>query len=204
MSADDTYYFVDGSSLIADIKKLYQSNKNLSNKKLSVIEFSQYFTGSRFMHLSGQGYKRFTIYFVSNDERVQEFFALPNYRNPGVIEDIHIKYCGKRVRGSKSAYRWIERNNAPRSVLEILNKSEKAVDTQICCDALSLSCHNNLGRLFLYTNDYDYLSLCEALKINGTNISLFKLSKEGVNTSLVENCDSFSVVATQEIETLFV
>ena len=204
MSIDFTYYFVDGSSLIADIKSLRRSNKKLKNKKLSVIEFVNYFIGPKFNSLMGDGYKRFTIYFVSNDDRVGQFFALPNFHNPGEIEDIHIKYCGKRVRGSKSAYKWIERNNAPKSVLEILNKSEKAVDTQICCDALSLSCHNKLDRLFLYTNDYDYVPLCEALKANGTNISLFRLFKKSVNKSLVENCDSFSIVNTSAIESLFV
>ena len=200
----NTYFFIDGSSLIADIKSLRQSNNNLKNKRLSVIKFAEYFTGSLFRHLVGGGYKRFTIYFVSNDDRVEQFFDLPNYRNPGEVEDIHIKYCGKRVRGSKSAYKWIEKNKPPKGVLDILNKSEKAVDTQICCDALSLSCHNKLERLWLYTNDYDYFPLCEALKINGTNISLFRLSKKGVNKSLVENCDTFSVVAISAIEGLFI
>lgn len=198
------YFFVDGSSLIADIKRLQKSNKDLKKKKLSIRNFVRYFTGDRFAHLHCRQYNRFILYFVRNDDRIKDFFELPNPANPQGIEDTQVKYCGKRIRGSKAAYRWIEKNKAPKSVLEILNKSEKAVDTQICCDALSLSCHNKLDRLFLYTNDYDYIPLCEALKVNGSNISLFRLSKTGVNTDLVANCDSFSVVISADIVSLFV
>ncbi len=199
----DTYYFVDGSSLIADINALWRSNPTLKKKKLSIVEFARYFTGERFYPLIGEGYKRFVVYFVKNDDRISSFFVLPNRTDPAEMPDVQIKYCGKRVHGSKAAYKWIEKKKPPKSVLEILKKSEKAVDTQICCDALSLSCHRNLSRLFLYTNDYDYLPLCEALKNNGSNISLFRLAKKSVNKSLVENCDSFSVVSSKELEPLF-
>ncbi len=200
---DNHYFFVDGSSLIADIKRLRKSNKDIEKKKLSITKFVQYFV-SHFPHLHRGSFKRFTLYFVSKDDRIKEYFDLPNPTIPGVINDTQIKYCGKRVRGHNYAYNWIERNNAPPSVLNILNKSEKAVDTQICCDALSLSCHNKLDRLFLYTNDYDYQPLCEALKTNGSNISLFQLEKKGVNKELVANCDSFSVVDSQALTSLFV
>lgn len=202
---DNTYYFIDGSSLIADIKSLQKTNTKIKNKKLSVVGLCDYFTkNEEFIQFIRGGYKRFVIYFVRNDDRVNGLFVLPSHIIPGAVEDIHIKYCGKRVRGSKAAYKWIEKNKPPKSVLEILKKSEKAVDTQICCDALSLSCHSKLDRLFLYTNDYDYLPMCEALKNNGSNISLFRLFKKGVNKDLVENCDSFSIVATNRLEQLFI
>jgi uncharacterized LabA/DUF88 family protein len=201
---DRTYYFVDGSSLIADIKKIHRSNPELINKKLSVINFVNYFTGIRFESLVGGGYKRFTIYFVNNDERIKRLFILPNIANPGETNDVYIKYCGKRIKGSKAAYRWLEEHNPPKSVLEIMNKSEKAVDTQICCDALSLSCYDRLDRLFLYTNDFDYSPLCEELKRNGSNISLFRLFKENINTDLAKGCDSFSVVEPKDLNTLFI
>lgn len=201
----NNYFFVDGSSLIADIKRLRSSNKDIGKKKLSVKKFIEYFAQfGPFEHLHGKEYKRFTLYFVTNDDRMKDYFDLPNPTSPGESDDTQIKYCGKRVRGSKTAYKWIEKKKAPKSVLEILNKSEKAVDTQICCDALSLACHNKLERLFLYTNDYDYLPLCEALKTNGSNISLFRLEKKGVNKELVANCDSFSVVESNQLASLFV
>ena len=85
-----------------------------------------------------------------------------------------------------------------------MNKSEKAVDTQICCDALSLSCYDRLDRLLLYTNDFDYFPLCEELKRNGSNISLLRLSKKNVNKNLVESCDSFSIVMPNDLPTLFI
>jgi len=204
MSAfENTYYFVDGSSLIADIKKIQKAYPDLRNKKLSIINFVKYYT-SRFPYLTDGSYKRFTVYFVNKDERIKGLFILPNMTNPGESEDIYIKYCGKRIKGSKAAYKWLEARNPPKSVLEIINKSEKAVDTQICCDALSLSCYDRLDRLFLYTNDYDYFPLCEELKRNATNISLFRLFKENVNVDLVNNCDSFSVVDPNDLNSLFI
>ena len=200
---DNNYFFVDGSSLIADIKRLRNSNKDLKSKKPSIKKFVKYFVGYDFKHLHGGVYKRFTFYFVNKDERIKDFFVLPNVTSPGVMEDTQIKYCGKRVPGSKRADKWIEETEIPKYVLERLKKSEKAVDTQICCDALSLACHNKLDRLFLYTNDYDYLPLCEALKTNGSNISLFRLVKTGVNKDLVENCDTFCVVDSTHLNPLF-
>lgn len=203
-SIDKTYYFVDGSSLIADIKYLRRINPGLKNKKLSIVNFVNYFTGHTFRSLMGDGYKRFTIYFVNNDQRINDFFILPNITNSLECNDVYIKYCGKRIIGSKSASKWIEKNNPPKAVLDLLSKSEKAVDTQICCDALSLSCYNRLDRLFLYTNDFDYFPLCEAIKRNGSNISLFRLTKKTINSDLVKECDSFSVVEPHALEGLFI
>lgn len=200
---DKTYYFVDGSSLIADIKKLQRTKKDIKNKKLSIIKFVQYFSGPRFQSLT-TGFKRFTLYFVRNEDRINDLFILPNLTSPGESEDIHIKYCGKRVRSNKSAYKWLEKKDPPKSIVDILNKSEKAVDTQICCDALSLSCYDRLDRLFLYTNDFDYFPLCEELKRNGSNISLFRLHKRNVNKELAEVCDTFSVVEQNQLSNLFV
>ncbi|MCK4809774.1 MAG: NYN domain-containing protein [Candidatus Omnitrophica bacterium] len=200
---EKTYYFIDGSSLIADIKYLQRTNEEIRNKKLSISKFVKYFTGPQFRSLTS-GWKRFTLYFVRNEDRINDLIILPNFTTPGENEDIHVKYCGKRIRSNKSAYRWLEKNTPPKSILEILNKSEKAVDTQICCDALSLSCYDRLDRLFLYTNDFDYFPLCEELKRNGSNISLFRLQKRNINKDLIEACDTFSVVEPGRLKTLFV
>jgi len=83
------------------------------------------------------------------------------------------------------------------------NKSEKAVDTQICCDALQLASYGRLDRLFIYTNDYDFVPLCQTLKSMGSNISLFRLQEKKINKNLVQECDSFSVVPVDQLSSLF-
>lgn len=196
------YFFVDGSALIGDINRLRSSDNH--QKKLSIKKFVEYFVGVRFRQLHGTDYKRFTLYFAENDDRVDRYFILPDPKIPGIIDDVQIKYCGKLLAKSKQAWEWLEQNNAPQYVLDIAHRGEKAVDTQICCDALSLACHNKMDRLLLYTNDYDYVPLCEALKINGSNISLFRLQAKDVNQNLVKNCDSFSVVEESRLDMMFV
>jgi len=200
---EKSYYFVDGSSLLADIKSLQRTKKELKNKKLSINKFVKYFSGYKFYTLMAGDFKRFVIYFVRNEDRINNLLILPDFTDPGGSTDIHLKYCGKRVHSNKAAYKWLEKQNPPKSIRDILNKSEKAVDTQICCDALSLSCYDRLDRLFLYTNDFDYFPLCEELKRNGSNVSLFRLYKKTVNKELVEACDSFSVVEQTALNSLF-
>lgn len=202
-SMGHTYYFVDGSSLIADLGKLRRKKPSLGGKRLSIVKFCDYFVGERFHHLSGASYKRFVVYFVKGESRAKKLFHLPDSSRPGDSEDLQIAYCGKRIQGSKSVDTWLSEHNPPQSVLDRLHRSEKAVDTQICCDALQLACYDRLDRLFLYSNDYDYSPLCNALKANGVNVSLFRLLKDGVNKDLVSGCDSFSVVEQTEVESLF-
>ena len=74
-----------------------------------------------------------------------------------------------------------------------MHRSEKAVDTQICCDVLQVAAAGRLDRLLLYTNDYDFVPLCITLRQLGLNISLFKLVAERINKELVNVCDSFTV-----------
>lgn len=200
----NTYFFVDGSALIADVRSVMKKNRKLAGKKLCLKELMRHFTGVKYHHLTGQGYRRFVFYFVANDIRLKECFILPDYASPDEIVDLEIKYCGKRLRGSKSVERWIEDNPPPKAVLDRMHRSEKAVDTQICCDALQYASYGKMDRLFLYANDYDYLPLCNVLKFLGSNISLFRLFKERVNKELVAHCDSFSVVGVEHYDQMFV
>ncbi len=200
---ENNYFFVDGSSLIIDIASLKRSRKELASKKLHLAQFSYQFTGTRLTHLHENAFRRFVVYFVTHENRIGDNILLPAFHKPDAIVDLQIKYCGKRVKGGTTVDKWISENNPPQKVLERLNKSEKAVDTQICCDALQLASVSKLDRLFIYTNDYDFVPLCQSLKSMGVNISLFRLTEKNVNKDLVQECDSFSIVPETELEKVF-
>jgi len=197
------YLFVDGSSFIADVIAIKKSEKELASKKLDIIKFCRSFTGRRLEAFLPGGYKRFVVYFVLHENRIGDNIIIPPFHKPEAVEDLQIKYCGKRIRGGSAIDSWISKHSPPNSVLERLNKSEKAVDTQICCDALQLASYGGLDRLFIYTNDYDFVPLCQTLKSMGSNISLFRLQEKKINKDLVQECDSFSVVPVDELSSLF-
>jgi uncharacterized LabA/DUF88 family protein len=82
----------------------------------------------------------------------------------------------------------------PDEFLDRFQKSEKGVDIEICCDALQLAATGRLDRLFLLTNDSDFLPLCRKLKELGANVSLLRLSdSRPVNNELAQACDSYDV-----------
>ena len=199
---EKNYFFVDGSSLLSDVANI-KKTKAFNSKKLDLLLFAKSFHGPRLHHLHSGSYKRFVFYFVDNETRIKKDLILPQFETPDVVRDVHIKYCGKKVKGGVSVDRWIAKNKPPRRVLERLHKSEKAVDTQICCDALQLAGSGQLERLFLYTNDYDFLPLCKIIATMGANISLFRLAQKNVNKDLVKECDSFSVIPSNELITVF-
>lgn len=200
---ENNYFFVDGSSLIADVIAIKKSEKDLTSKKLDIIKFTQYFCGAALWSFHAGLYKRFVIYFVTKEDRINDNIIIPNFQNPGEVKDLHIKYCGKRIKGGAAIDKWILTYNPPSKVLERLNKSEKAVDTQICCDALELASYGKLDRLFIYTNDYDFVPLCKTLKSMGSNISLFRLRDKAINKDLVQECDSFSAVPIEQLSNVF-
>lgn len=200
---ENNYFFVDGSSLITDVIAIKKSERELASKKLDIIKFTQMFIGPRLMSLHSGIYKRFVFYFVIHENRIDDNIIIPPFHRPGEVEDLQIKYCGKRIKGGSAINNWISRHSPPNYVLERLNKSEKAVDTQICCDALQLASYGRLDRLFIYTNDYDFVPLCQTLKSMGSNISLFRLQENKINKDLVQECDSFSVVSVDQLSSLF-
>jgi len=201
---ENNYFFVDGSSLIMDVINIKKSNSELATKKLDIKQFMRQFTGVRLDRLHGNVFIRFVIYFVSNEDRIDDNIVIPAFHEPENVEDLQIRYCGKKLRGGTNINNWISRYNPPTFILERLNKAEKAVDTQICCDALQLASYGRLDRLFIYTNDYDFVPLCCTLKSMGANISLFRLEKRNINKELVKECDSFSVVPENEIVNIFI
>ena len=199
---EKNYFFVDGSSLLSDVANI-KKRKAFHSKKLDILPFVNSFSGPRLRHLHRNSYKRFDLYFVNNETRIKEYLILPQFDMPDTVSDVHIKYCGKKVKGGAYVDKWIAKNKPPKSVLERLHRSEKAVDTQICCDALQLAALGQLERLFLYTNDYDFIPLCKIIKTMGANVSLFRLEAKNVNKDLVEECDSFSVIPSSELITAF-
>ena len=161
---NNNYFFVDGSALLGDIRRARTDLGINANAKLNLKEFAAFFTGPRFREFVGDGYRRVVFYFVQDDERLRSFVQLPDFSRPGEVSDLRIEYCGKRIRQFEQAQKWLDDNSAPESVRECLYRSEKAVDTQICCDALQLAGTGKLDRLFLYTNDYDFVPLCRSLR----------------------------------------
>jgi len=199
---EKNYFFVDGSSLLSDVSNI-KKRKAFHSKKLDLLLFIESFLNSRLRLFIGRSYKRFVFYFVNNETRINKDLIIPQFDIPDVVSDLQIKYCGKKVKGGAYVDRWIATNNPPKSVLERLHKSEKAVDTQICCDALQLAALGQLERLCLYTNDYDFVPLCRTIKTMGANISLFRLEAKNVNKDLVKECDSFSVLPSRDLITAF-
>ena len=200
---DNNYFFVDGSSLIHDVVSIKKSETELAHKKLDIMQFLKSFTGERLETLHTNIYKRFVVYFVNGENRIDDNITIPDFTIPGQVEDLQIKFCGRKIRQGSASDRWILEHNPPINVLERLNKSEKALDTQICCDALQLAIFGRLDRLFIYTNDYDFVPLCQTLKSMGANVSLFRLQEKNINKDLVRECDSFSVVPVNELNSLF-
>lgn len=188
---DNNYFFVDGSALLGDIRRTRTDLGIDAGAKLNLKNFAAFFAGHQFQAFLGDGYRRFVFYFVQDDERLRSFVQIPDFSRPGEVSDLRIEYCGKRIRQFEQAKRWLEDNSAPESVSECLYRSEKAVDTQICCDALQLAGTGKLDRLFLYTNDYDFVPLCRSLRQLGANVNLFRLRGIEVNMALVSECDAF-------------
>ncbi len=200
---ENNYFFVDGSALITDVVSIKKSEKDLASKKLDIVKFANFFCGESFIALTSGVFKRFVVYFVNNEDRIQDNIIIPPFDKPGVVEDIQIKYCGKKIRGGATINRWISNHSPPTYILNRLHRSEKAVDTQICCDALQLTSYGRLDRLSIYTNDYDFVPLCQTLKSMGSNISLFRLEVKRINKDLVRECDSFSVVPEGQLSMVF-
>jgi hypothetical protein len=85
------------------------------------------------------------------------------------------------------------------------SKSEKGIDTEICCDALKLASASRMERLILLSNDSDFLPLCRTLKEFGANISIMHLSAAtDPNSDLLREADSYDVLSSAELDQIFV
>ena len=197
------FFFIDWSSLLWDISTYNKSVKSISTLKLNIEKFIRYFISWEFAPLHSYSYVRFSFYFVKNDERVKELLKLPINKDPHML-DYEIKCCGKRLAKSKKVDDWIVEKSPPNYVMERLNKSEKWVDIQICCDILQLVAIWKVDRVFLYTNDSDFVPLCNTIKSFWCNVSLFRLTKLKVNKDLLAVSDSFSIVKSEELKNIFI
>ena len=201
---ENNYFFIDGSSLLSDIRKYKIKERYLKDYKLDILTFCKYFMhDDELKQFHSSAYRRIVFYFVQNDQRVKENLILPDFKKSRLVEDIQIKYCGKKIPIYRKAEEWLEKKSAPNYVTDSLYKSEKAVDTQICCDALVLLSLNKLDRLFLYTNDFDFIPLCQSIKTMGANINLIKLTEDRVNGDLVKECDAFYTFRENQINSIF-
>lgn len=196
------YFFIDGPALLAQIRVLQKDNPKYKGKKLDPVELIKYFS-INLNDLGAESYKRAVFYFAKDDTQVADFLILSDRKKPGLFRDLVFKYCGKKLPKSKAFMKFLD--TIPKIYKDQFIKSEKGVDTELCCDALQLSATGKMERLFLLTNDSDFVPLCKRLRDFGTNISLIRLSTtDKVNKELVDECDTYDVVNPQHIESLFV
>jgi hypothetical protein len=155
--------------------------------------------------LHAREYKRFTFYFPHGDEtQVGYYIDVPDHRVPGVVRDLHFKFCGQKLKKSAEFEAFVD-EYVPAKFRDRFAKSEKGIDIEICCDAFKLAAASRLERLFLLTNDDDFIPLCRTLKEYGANVSLIHLTNLlNPNLSLLKETDSYDVVSTERLRELFV
>jgi hypothetical protein len=92
----------------------------------------------------------------------------------------------------------------PTKFLNRFSKSEKGIDIEICCDAFRLAAASRLDRLFLFTNDDDFIPFCRTIKEYGTNVSIIHLSDTvNRNLSLLRESDSYDVIPQHHLQQMF-
>jgi uncharacterized LabA/DUF88 family protein len=192
MSANN-YLFFDGSSLIFQIRHLHNARGVFKGQKLDTNLLVRGFATSPWMRdVMGDGYRRAVLYFAKGDRQLEQYLTLPDYTKANAVRDIEIRLCGGKIPHSMKFDEFLKK--VPDEFLDRFQKSEKGVDIEICCDALQLAATGRLDRLFLLTNDSDFIPLCRKLKELGANVSLLRLSDaRPVNSGLVHACDSYDV-----------
>ena len=94
--------------------------------------------------------------------------------------------------------------SVPPKFQDRFSKSEKGIDIEICCDALKLASASRIERLFLLTNDDDFIPFCRTIKEFGANISIIHLSETvNRNVSLLREVDSYDVVSSRHLQQMF-
>jgi hypothetical protein len=197
------YFFFDGSSLIAQIGQLQDQDEDFKGYKLDPrLLIQAFFPILQAAGLLVEGYRRAVFYFAKGDTRVTDYLDLPDPTQPGVIRDLEIRFCGRRLPRSTNYENFLK--TVPAEFLDRCQKSEKGVDIEICCDALQLAASGQLDRLFLLTNDSDFIPLVRKIKELGANISLLRISDSRlVNRELANACDSYDVLGNQLLHAVF-
>jgi uncharacterized LabA/DUF88 family protein len=203
VSINANYFFIDGSGLTAQIRQLQRAKPAYRGRKLCPREFLSHFMMS-LQELHQNSYKRATFYFPKGDEAaVEEYIRLPDQRRPGEVRDLHFKFCGHKLKKSAEFDKFVEENVRSR-FHNRFSKSEKGIDIEMCCGALRLASAARLERLFILTNDGDFIPLCRTLKEFGANISIIHLSDATPpNAELVREADSYDIVATHALDAMF-
>jgi uncharacterized LabA/DUF88 family protein len=199
----DNYFFIDGSALSAQIRQLRREDASLIERKLCPIRFVHYFMES-LTELHEGSYKRATYYFPVGDEAaVDDHLAMPDRKLPGHVRDINFKFCGQKLKKSLEFTKFVE-ETVPAKFHSRFSKSEKGIDIEICCDAFKLASFSRLDRLFLMTNDDDFIPFCRVIKEFGANVSIIHLSPTIIpNVSLLKEADSYDVVPINKLHGLF-
>jgi uncharacterized LabA/DUF88 family protein len=197
------YFFIDGSALMAQIRQLRRARPIFADRKLCPKKFLEFFMRKLGDLHSGE-YKRAIFYFANGDDaNVETHFEAPNIRKPGEIRDLHFKYCGHKLKKSEEFERFVEKS-VPAKFQGRFSKSEKGIDIEMCCDALKLASAGNIERLFLLSNDGDFIPFCRTIKEFGANISMIYLSDIiPPNGDLLQEADSYDVVGTSELYSIF-
>jgi hypothetical protein len=197
------YFFIDGSALTAQIRTLRRADTNYNGRKLCPRRFIAYFIGA-LPDLHGASYKRITFYFPKGDEAaIEDFLLMPNHKRPSEIRDMSFKFCGHKLKKSAEFDLFVEKT-VPQKFHERFAKSEKGIDIEICCDALKLASASRIDRLFLLSNDGDFIPMCRTLKEFGSNISIIHLSDVVLpNGELLREADSYDVVRADALAQMF-
>lgn len=199
----NSYYFIDGSALTAQVRQLRRAEMRFMTKKLCPLRFVGHLTET-LDELHEGSYKRAIFYFPRGDEvAIEEFIRMPNHRRPGEVRDIHFKFCGHKLKRSAEFDKFVE-ESVPSKYQNRFSKSEKGIDIEMCCDALRLASRSGLDRLMLLTNDGDFIPLCRTLKDFGTNVSIVHLSAATPpNEDLLREADSYDIVDMDSLDTMF-
>ena len=198
---NQNYYFIDGSSLLAQIRSLWKNDPKFNWMRLDPVKFIQNLQFS-FPELGSSNFKRAEFYFPAGEQNINTYLLMPDISKPGLIRDIHFKDCGEKLDRSSAYEKWL--TSVPPQWQDRCVKSEKGVDIEICCDALRLASMGKMDRLFLLTNDRDFIPLCKTLKEFGVNISLIHLSSfTKPNQMLVKECDSYDLLRPERLAAVF-
>jgi uncharacterized LabA/DUF88 family protein len=197
------YFFIDGSALTAQIRQLQRADPIYRHRRLCPREFITYFM-FHLIELHAGAFKRATFYFPKGDETaIADFIQIPDHKEPGTIRDLHFKFCGSKLKKSAEFLKFVE-EKVPSHFQSHFSKSEKGIDTEMCCDALRLASRSSLDRLFLLSNDSDFIPLCRAVKEFGSNISVLHLSEKILpNDDLLREADSYDVVPQARLDGMF-
>lgn len=203
MSAGN-YFFIDGSALTAQVRQLQRLHPRFRNRRLCPRLFMGHFI-TFLPDLHRREYKRVTFYFPRGDETaIEDFLLIPDHRQPGLLKDLHFKFCGHKLKKSAEFSKFVE-EVVPLKFHDRCAKSEKGIDIEMCCDGLRLASASRIKRLFLLTNDGDFIPFCKTIKEFGSNVSIIHLSEATLpNIDLLREADSYDVIPFEYLDQMFV